>query len=89
MQALADSVAAHKIHARIGLVVSNRDDAKGLQLASAMELPTQVIRHQDYATPEAFDLALGQVLEQLSPDLIVLAGFMHVLGADIRAPICW
>jgi len=59
-------------------VISNRPDAGGLEWARAQGIATQVIDHKAFATREAFDSALGEALEKLAPDLILLAGFMRV-----------
>ena len=61
-------------------VISNRPEAAGLQWAGSHGLPTQVLSHQAFATREAFDAALLAACEAHRPDLVVLAGFMRVLG---------
>lgn len=59
-------------------VISNRSDAAGLEWARAQGLATEVIEHREYATRDAFDAALGDRIEALAPDLILLAGFMRI-----------
>lgn len=70
------------VEARTGLevkaVVSNRPEAKGLEWARSQGIPTRVIDHKDHATREAFDAALGDFIDALKPDLILLAGFMRI-----------
>ncbi|MCC6869652.1 MAG: phosphoribosylglycinamide formyltransferase [Burkholderiales bacterium] len=66
---------------RIVRVLANRPRAGGLAIAAAHGVPTEVVDHQDYAERPAFDAALGDVLAATAPDLVVLAGFMRVLGA--------
>lgn len=61
-------------------VISNRPQAAGLQWARDHGLHTQVLDHQAFETREAFDAALLQSCKALQPDLVVLAGFMRVLG---------
>ena len=74
---------AHKHQARVCAVISSRPDAKGLQMAPELGLPTQVVSHQTYATqPDpraAFDLALMQAIDDHQPALVLLAGFMRIL----------
>ena len=60
-------------------VVSNRPDARGLQVARAHGVPAVVLPHAQFASREAFDAALSDLVEAHRPDLIVLAGFMRVL----------
>ena len=74
---------AHKLQARVCAVISNRPDAKGLQMAVDLGLPTQVVSHQTYATqPDpraAFDHALMHAIDAHQPALVLLAGFMRIL----------
>ena len=74
---------AHKLQARVCAVISSRPDAKGLQMAADLGLPTQVVSHQTYATqPEpraAFDQALMHAIDAHQPAWVLLAGFMRIL----------
>ena len=69
---------------RLAGVVSNRPQARGLEWARAHGLPTAVVDHTAFASREAFDAALVESIDALAgpggPDLLVLAGFMRVLG---------
>lgn len=65
--------------ARIVAVVSNRPDAGGLDFAARHGIAARVVDHKAYPTREAFDAALAELIDGLSPDLVVLAGFMRVL----------
>ena len=68
--------------ARIGAVISNRADAAGLEFAAAHGIPTAVVDHKAFAGRAAFDAALAEAIDAHRPDLVVLAGFMRVLGDD-------
>ena len=70
---------ATKVGARVSGVISNRPDAKGLLLAQAHSIATQVVDHKSFATREAFDRALAQAIDVHYPALVVLAGFMRIL----------
>lgn len=76
MQALIDA----KLPGRCAAVISNRPDAAGLAWAAERGVPTAVVDHKAYADREAFDRALGDAIEQHQPALVLLAGFMRVLG---------
>lgn len=65
--------------ARITAVISNRPDAQGLQWAQQQGLATAVVDHKAFPTREDFDAALAQTIEQYTPSLVILAGFMRVL----------
>ena len=87
MLAIARAAVLHqweeKLNARIAAVISNRPDARGLQLAADMGLTTQVVDHTAFADrPDprtAFDDVLRQTIDSYEPTLVVLAGFMRIL----------
>ena len=64
---------------RISAVVSNRDDAYGLVRAREAGIPAITLDHKQYANREAYDAALIQQIDQHTPELVVLAGFMRIL----------
>jgi phosphoribosylglycinamide formyltransferase 1 len=64
-------------------VISNRADAKGLELAAARGIATRVVEHRAFASREAFDAALAAEIDRFAPRLVVLAGFMRVLTAGL------
>ena len=72
--------------ARVAAVVSNQADAGGLSLARSHGIAAHVLDHKLFATREAFDAALVRLIDAQDPAgrpaLVVLAGFMRVLGAD-------
>ena len=80
LQALIEAQHKGLLGAEIVAVISNRADAQGLERARAAQLPIQVVPHAAYAERSAFDEALAQAIEQYSPDIIVMAGFMRVVG---------
>lgn len=65
--------------AEIAVVVSNRQDAAGLRHADAAHVATRIVPHRDFANREAFDRAVGQVLQAARCDLVCCAGFMRIL----------
>lgn len=81
MEAIVQRCAAEGWPARVAAVISNRADAVGLQFAAAHGIATGVVDHKAYATREAFDDALAAAIDAHRPDLVVLAGFMRILGA--------
>jgi phosphoribosylglycinamide formyltransferase 1 len=81
MQAIVECCAAEGWPARVAGVVSNRADAAGLAWAAERGIATAVVDHKAFPTREAFDKALAQTIDTFQPDLVVLAGFMRILGA--------
>lgn len=65
----------------IAAVISNRADAKGLDIAKSHGIPTAVIEHRDYPDRGSFDAALARVIDTYAPDIVALAGFMRILSA--------
>ena len=61
-------------------VISNRPDAAGLAGAAARGIGTAAIDHRGFASREDFDAALAAEIERHAPDLVLLAGFMRILG---------
>mgnify|MGYP003332753739 FL=1 len=71
--------------ARIAAVVANRADAAGLEVARALGVPTRALDHREFASREAFDAALMQMIDEYAPTLVVLAGFMRILSQGFVA----
>jgi phosphoribosylglycinamide formyltransferase 1 len=81
MEAIVRQCAAEIWPARVAAVIANRADAAGLQFAAAHGIATAVVAHKAFATREAFDDALAEAIDAHAPHLVVLAGFMRILGA--------
>ncbi len=80
LQALIDASAGGELTAEIVAVGTNVDDAFALNRAAAAGIPTFVCRPSDYPDRAAWDAGLLDALRRWSPDLIVSAGFMRILG---------
>lgn len=72
-----------KLPYKICGVFSNNPDAEGISHAKHAGIETCVIDHRDYPDRVSYDEALGESIETLNPDLIVLAGFMRILTPGI------
>jgi phosphoribosylglycinamide formyltransferase-1 len=68
--------------AEVVAVIANKAGAGGLAFAAAHGIATAVVDHKAHATREAFDAALAAAIDAHAPDLVVLAGFMRILGAE-------
>src|SRR3954470_897665 len=80
LQALIDAIADGRLAAPIGLVISNRGDAQGLDRAQRAGIETLTVPHRDYPTREAFEEVLVRELRARGVTLVCLAGFMRLLG---------
>lgn len=66
---------------RIAAVIANTPSASGLAWAAERGIATAVVPHRDFSSREDFDAALATCIDGFQPDLVVLAGFMRILGA--------
>lgn len=80
MASLARACAEEGWPARVAAVLSNRAAAPGLALAREHGLHAEALPHASFERREAFEAALAARLEALGADLVVLAGFMRILG---------
>jgi formyltetrahydrofolate-dependent phosphoribosylglycinamide formyltransferase len=82
LQAILDACQHKILHAEIALVVSNRKAAYGLERAKQADIPTLYFPLKPYTeagkTRAAYDADLAEAIKPYEPDLIVLAGFMHI-----------
>jgi phosphoribosylglycinamide formyltransferase-1 len=80
MEAIVRRCAQEQWPARVVAVIANRALAAGLQFAQSQSIATAVVDHGRHASREAFDQALAQAIDAHQPDLLLLAGFMRILG---------
>jgi len=82
LQAIIDATQDGRIRGKITAVISNKADAYGLERANKANIPTRILDHREYQDRESFDAALGDLIEEFQPSLIILAGFMRILTED-------
>lgn len=86
LQALIDATHSGVLRATIVLVISNKKAAYGLQRAAAASIPTIVFPLKPYKdsgrTRVEYDVDLAARIQEDAPDLIVLAGWMHILSPE-------
>ena len=80
LQAIIDACKSGIINGKVVGVISNRDDAFGLERAKKDNIPSKVINHNNYNTRIDFDQKLVSTIKKFQPDLVVLAGFMRILS---------
>ena len=69
--------------ADVVLVVSDRADAGGLQMAHEAGVPTAVVALASFPDRETWETALAGYITEAAPDLVVLAGFMRILSGAV------
>ena len=80
LQAIIDAIATKKLDANIAVVLSNKADAYGLARAQNQGIRTEVLDHKVFASREAYDQAVVDLLRGRGVELVVLAGFMRLLS---------
>jgi phosphoribosylglycinamide formyltransferase 1 len=83
MVSLIEAAKASDYPAEIALVISNRSEAAGLELARRAGVPILVIDHRPYGKDRAaFERVLQHALDEHRIELICLGGFMRLFTAD-------
>jgi phosphoribosylglycinamide formyltransferase-1 len=80
MEAIVQACAAEGWPAQVAAVISNRPDAAGLAFARERGIAAVAVDHKRFDDREVFDAELATVIEGFAPDVLVLAGFMRILG---------
>jgi phosphoribosylglycinamide formyltransferase-1 len=83
LQALIDAIAEGRLDARIGVVISNRPNAQGLERARQAGIEAIVVDHKAFEARDEFDRALVGELQRRGVRLVCLAGFMRLVGAPL------
>ncbi|HMM46769.1 MAG TPA: phosphoribosylglycinamide formyltransferase [Thiobacillaceae bacterium] len=79
------AIAEAALPIEIVAVISNRPGAAGLDYARTRGIPAVALDHTAYAEREAYDALLADEVARHRPDLVVLAGYMRILGAAFIA----
>jgi formyltetrahydrofolate-dependent phosphoribosylglycinamide formyltransferase len=79
MTALIAAARADGYPAAIATVISNRPDAKGLDIAASLGVATRTVDHRPFASRDAFDAELDRILTSEGIELVALAGFMRIM----------
>jgi phosphoribosylglycinamide formyltransferase 1 len=82
LRAIAERARAGTLPVEIRAVVSDRPDAPGLAWAARSGLPVAALAPAAFPDRPSYDRALAGLLERHAPALVVLAGFMRILGAE-------
>lgn len=83
LQALLDAAAAGRLAADFRLVASDRADARGLERARNAGIPAAALPPAAYPDRAVWNRALDAQLRQSGAELVILAGFMRVLGPEV------
>jgi phosphoribosylglycinamide formyltransferase-1 len=87
LRAIVAQMRAGALPIDLRAVISDRSDCAAIAWARAEGFDTHVLRPVDYPDRIAYDIALGALVERYRPGLVVLAGFMRVLGPEFVNPL--
>ncbi len=82
LQSIIDAMQRGELDIDIRAVISNRPDAAGLQRAHKAGITAISIDHTAFDSRAEFDQVLQQRIDRYEPELVILAGFMRILGHD-------
>jgi phosphoribosylglycinamide formyltransferase-1 len=80
LRAIAREAAAGRLRVVIAAVLSDREDAAGLDWAASAGLHCEALSPRGFPDRESYDRALAERVEQFRPGLVALAGFMRILS---------
>ena len=83
LQSIIDAIATRQLAATIGVVVSNRADAAGLQRGRDAGIEALHLSPRDYPDRDAYDRALVEALLARGVNLVCLAGFIRLVGPPL------
>ena len=79
-EAIIARCAAEGWPAQVVALICNRPGAQALGFAADQGIVTAVVDHRAFADRQDFDTELARVIDGFAPDLLLLAGFMRILG---------
>ena len=82
LQAILDRVAAGTLSVDVRAVVSDKPDAQALKRARAADVAVEILTSTGFPAKAAYDNALTAAVDRHSPALVILAGFMRILGPE-------
>lgn len=83
LQAIIDGIESGMIPGKISRVIASKPGIYALERAKKHGIPSVCICRKDFATKEVFDQAILQELVDCKADIVVLAGYLSILGAPV------
>ena len=82
-QAIIDNIAAGNLSVTCAQMITDNPDAYAIHRARDVGIPTTVIDYHAYPSRKEYEVDLLATLDELQPDLVVLAGYMRIIGKEI------
>ncbi len=83
LQAIIDAIATGALDARIAVVISNKEAAYGLERARHAGIPAVYVDPAHFGDYRAYNHAIREALEAHGVQLVVMAGYMRLLGNEV------
>jgi len=83
LQALIDAAESGELDARIVVVISNKEAAVGLDRARRAGIPAVFLDRTAFERPAAYNVAIAETLKEHGAELVVMAGYMRLLGKEV------
>ena len=82
LKAILEAIKIGKINAKVSLVLSNKKDAKGLEIAESYGIKTKFVDPSFFETRRGYDIYIAELIKKENPDFVVLAGYMRILSDE-------
>ncbi|WP_204105004.1 MULTISPECIES: phosphoribosylglycinamide formyltransferase [Spirulina sp. CCY15215] len=82
-EAIAQSIAAGKLNARIQVIIYNKPKAKAAERAKNLGIPAVLLDHRHYKSREALDFAIVKTLQEYQADWVIMAGWMRIVTSTL------
>jgi phosphoribosylglycinamide formyltransferase-1 len=79
-QAIIDASESGRLYGEVVGLISDNPDASALERAKRHGIPQVVVERKSFGSKREFDQGLAEAVKRFSPDLVVLAGFMRLVG---------
>ena len=85
MEAIIQAALSKQIDATVNVVISNKNNALGIDSAKSYGIKTFVLEKKDYSSKKEYEEEISQILKDHSVDLVCLAGYMTLVGETLLA----
>jgi len=79
-QAIIDSIERGYLRARVAVLITDNPDAYAIERAKKHDIESLVLRPKDFPDKDSYYSHIAQELERRGVDLVILAGFMRIVG---------
>ena len=83
MEAIIKACQANQINATVNVVISDKRDAKGIEIAKQLGITTFVLDIKDFSSKQEYEDDICRILKGCSVQLLCLAGYMKIVGETI------